>query len=166
MNLNPDVFLLSGFLTLLPISELRGGLPAALMGGIPLPLSLAYCIALNALVGPLVYLFLATLHKLLIKWSFYQNLFEKIIERARHKLEQKIQKYGYIGLTLFVGIPLPVTGAYTGALGAWILGLDFRKSVLAISLGLIVSATLVTLAYYAVTLLGVEFFNIFFKLRS
>jgi uncharacterized membrane protein len=148
-------------LCLLPISELRGALPLALFKGWSLWQAFPVVVALNALVGPIVYLFLSTLHKLLIKWPFYAKIFDKVILRARHKLEKEIKKYGYWGLIIFIGIPLPMTGAYTGAIGAWVLGLEPKKVFLSVLAGVLMSAILVSLAYYAVTLWGFKAFDIF-----
>ena len=61
------------------------------------------------------------------------------------KLGPKIRKYGMWGILLFVGIPLPITGAWTGTLGAWVLGLDRKRSMLAASGGVAMSATIVSL---------------------
>ena len=69
----------------------------------------------------------------------------------------------YWGIVLFVGIPLPITGAYTGALGAWILGMEPRKSVLFISLGVVLSGIIVSSVYFMVTELGLEVLRIFLK---
>ena len=138
----------AAMLSLLPISELRGGLIYAYSNDMPLILSFLLCVGLNALVGPLVYIFLSTLHKLLIKWKFYETVFNKFVSRTQKKVESKVKKYGYLGLTLFVAIPLPVTGAYTGALGAWILGMETKKVFLSILLGVIISGIIVTLGYY------------------
>ena len=146
-------------LSVLPISELRGAIPYALARGVSVPVALVYCIVLNALVGPIVYLFLNTLHKLLSKIPAYSRLFERIVSRARSKVEAKIQRYGYLGLTLFVAIPLPITGAYTGALGAWILGMDAKKTFLAVALGVLIAGCVVTLVAY----LGIEALSIFVK---
>jgi uncharacterized membrane protein len=59
-----------------------------------------------------------------------------------------VEKYGIIGLAVFVGIPLPVTGVWTGTGAAWLLGLDWRKSFLAICLGVAMSATIVSLLVF------------------
>jgi uncharacterized membrane protein len=61
------------------------------------------------------------------------------------KLGPKIETYGTWGIMIFVGIPLPITGAWTGTLGAWVLGLDRKHSMLAASAGVIMSATIVSL---------------------
>lgn len=146
-------------LSLLPISELRGAIPFALANGISVYLAWPICVGLNALVAPLVYIFLGTFHKLFYKWSWYQDKFDRFIEKARHKLHEKVEKYGYWGVTLFVAIPLPITGAYTGTLGAWILGLDRRKTILSVLTGVMISGTIVTL----IMLFGHGAFSLFVK---
>jgi uncharacterized membrane protein len=154
LSLNKLLF--TAFLTLLPIAELRGGLPFALANGMHPLLAYGYCVLLNILVAPLVLLFLSTMHKLLYKWKTYAKIFNRLIERSRKKVKAKVDKYGYLGLTIFVAIPLPITGAYTGALGAWVLGMDKKKSFLAISIGVCIAGIIVYIAY----LIG---FTLFFK---
>jgi uncharacterized membrane protein len=146
-------------LCLLPISELRGGLPFALSNDVSLPVAYLVCVGANALVSPLVYLFLSSLHRLLERWQPYRRLFERVVERARRKVHAKVEKYGYAGLALFVAIPLPITGAYTGTLGAWILGMDRRKTILAVLAGVIVSGVIVA----AVFSLGIKALYFFLK---
>jgi len=153
--------MLSTLLCLLPVSELRGGLPFALSQGLPPVIAFLFCISVNTLVSPLVFLFLSTLHRVLIPLKLYSRIFERLVERARQKLRGKIEKYGYWGIAIFVGIPLPVTGAYTGTLGAWILGMHPKKSVLFITMGVILSGMIVSIVYYLVTRLGVEALKIF-----
>jgi uncharacterized membrane protein len=146
-------------LCLLPISELRGGLPFALNNDVPLLTAYLICVGANALVAPLVYLFLSSLHKLLERWQPYRRFFERIVERSRRKVHAKVEKYGYAGLILFVAIPLPITGAYTGTLGAWILGMDRRKTILAVFGGVIIAGIIVA----AVFTLGIKALYFFLK---
>jgi uncharacterized membrane protein len=146
-------------LCLLPISELRGGLPFALANEIPLPLAYLICVGANALVSPLVYLFLSSLHKLLERWRPYRRLFERLVERSRRRVHAKVEKYGYAGLILFVAIPLPITGAYTGTLGAWILGMDRRKTILAVFVGVIIAGIIVATVFT----LGIKALYFFIK---
>jgi len=153
-NLTLEIFFWTAFWTFVPISELRGGLWFALANSMHPLLAYGYCVLLNILVAPLVLLFLHTVHKLLYKWQSYAKLFEKLIERSRKKVKAKVDKYGYIGLTLFVAIPLPITGAYTGALGAWVLGMDKKKSFLAISIGVCIAGIIV----YTAVQLGITLF--------
>jgi len=75
---------------------------------------------------------------------WYTVFFDKYIEHTRKKLEPIITKYGYWGLMLFVGIPLPITGAWTGTIGAWLLKMKKGKSILFIFLGLLISGIIVT----------------------
>lgn len=157
--MTPRTLAVTAVLALLPISELRGAIPYSLANGVSLPLTFVFCVGLNALVGPLVYLFLSTVHRLFAHMIGYRRLFDRIVLRARHKVEKKVQKYGYFGLVLFVAIPLPITGAYTGTLGAWILGMDRRKTFLAVCLGVLIAGVVVT----TVTYLGIEALNVFVK---
>ncbi len=151
--------LVSILLCLFPIAELRGGLPYALAGGIPLVPAYLICVLANSLVGPLVFLFLSTLHRLLERWSAYHRFFERIVERARRKVRQAVERYGYVGLAVFVAIPLPLTGAYTGAIGAWVLGMSRWKSILAIAIGVAVAGAVVAGVY----LLGIQALYFFLK---
>jgi len=150
-------------LCLLPVSELRGGLPFALSQGVPPLPAYLYCVAFNALVAPLVFFFLSTLHKLLLPVRLYRSLFDRVVVRARSKLQGKVERFGYWGLVLFVGIPLPITGAYTGTLGAWILGMERRRTLLFVTIGVLLSGLIVSLAYYLVTVLGIEALKLFLK---
>ena len=80
--------------------------------------------------------------------NFYHNLFEKTVTRARNKVGEKVRKYGLLGLMLFVAIPLPITGAWTGTIGAWVLGLDRKRSILFIILGVLTAGIIVTTVVY------------------
>lgn len=151
--------LIASLLSILPISELRGGIPYLVAQGYSLYLAYPLCVGLNFLVAPITYIFLNTLHKLFSRFDWYMRLFEKLVMRARHKIEQQVNKYGYWGILLFVAIPLPVTGAYTGTLGAWILGLSKRKTILAVAGGVIIAGIIVSLVMY----FGIETLNIFIK---
>ena len=133
-------------LALLPISELRGAIPWAYFNGAPLGVATALGVGINLLVAPIAYLFLASLHTFFFRsWKWYQAFFTRFVERARIKVEPHFSKWGYVGLALFVGVPLPITGAWTAALGAWVLGLKKRPTIIAISFGVLISATIVTL---------------------
>jgi len=129
-----------------PISELRGAIPFAYLRGYPLWEAILLGAGANLLVSPLVYIFLTYFHGFFYsRWNFYAKVFDKTVVRTRMKLGPKIRKYGMWGILLFVGIPLPITGAWTGTLGAWVLGLDRKRSMLAASGGVAMSATIVSL---------------------
>ena len=141
-------YLLTLLLGILPISELRGAIPYAYFKGSPLWLSFLLGVLSNALVPLLGFLFFNTLHNLLYKWNLYRKFFDKTVARARVKVGDKVSKYGLLGLMLFVAVPLPITGAWTGTIGAWVLGLDKKKSILFILLGVLIAGVVVSTVIY------------------
>lgn len=137
--------LITAFLALAPISELRGAIPYAMAMDIPFYFAYFLGVFFNALVAPLVYIFLNTFHKIFYKrMHWYQNFFDRFVQKAQNKIHDKVEKYGYWGILIFVAIPLPITGAYTGTLGSWILGLDKKKTMLAVIGGVMISGIIVT----------------------
>ncbi len=142
------IYALTALFSFLPISELRGGIPYAFFNGIPLLQAYLICVLINTLVAPVFFIFLETIHKLFYKIPLYKRIFDKTVNKARQKVGQKIEKYGMAGLLVFVAIPLPITGAWTGTLGAWILGLNKRKSFLFILLGVMISGLIVSTVVY------------------
>ncbi|MDR0402456.1 MAG: small multi-drug export protein [Treponema sp.] len=166
-------YLWTAFFSLLPVSELRGGIPFALVNGIPWFAAWPFASAVNALAAPLCWIFLSTLHRLFYGrpgapeagagprsgFTWYRAFFDRFVNRARKKLEKGVERWGILGVALFVAIPLPLTGAWTGTLGAWVLGLPKRKTLPAVILGVAVAGGIVT----AVTLLGRGAFSVFIK---
>ncbi len=147
------------FLAFLPISELRGAIPYAVARGMPIVEAALLAAACNMLVGPVAFIFLETFHKLFYRWGFYARVFDRFVERSRAKVHAQVERYGYIGIMLFVAVPLPITGAWTGTLGAWILGLSKRKTMIAVAAGVAIAGLIVSL----VVGLGVEAFSFFIK---
>jgi len=153
------ILLITAVLSFMPISELRGAIPFAMVNDIPWYAAFLFSVAFNALIAPICWLFLATIHKFMYGIHWYHNIFDRFIERARTKLSGSMDKWGWLGIALFVGIPLPVTGAWTGTLGAWVLGVSRRRTILAVTLGVIISGIIVT----TVMTLGIEALNFFVK---
>jgi len=157
--MEPNILFWGAALSFLPISELRGAIPFLVANGAQLPFAFAYCTILNALVAPVAFVFLATFHKLFLHMNWYKNLFERFVDRAREKVKKEVDKYGYLGLLVFVAIPLPVTGAWTGALGAWILGMERKKAIPAIAAGVLIAGIIVS----AVVWSGMSAFSFLIK---
>jgi uncharacterized membrane protein len=155
----PLVVFWTSFLSFLPISELRGAIPFAVANGVPWYIAYPYAAALNALVAPACWIFLSTLHRLFLKMAWYEVFFNRFVERARKKLRGGVEKWGWIGIAVFVAIPLPVTGAWTGTLGAWVLGVGKRPTMIAVILGVFCAGALVT----TVTILGIQALGFFIK---
>ncbi|TFG84479.1 MAG: ligand-binding protein SH3 [Spirochaetales bacterium] len=157
MSINPIIATI--FLAFLPISELRGAIPYGVARGLTLWQAASIAVVCNILVAPVAFIFLETFHKILYRWGVYARLFDRFVERSRLKIHEKVERYGYLGIMLFVAVPLPITGAWTGTLGAWILGLDKRRTMLAVAAGVLVSGIIVSL----VVGLGIEAFSFFVK---
>jgi len=102
-------------------------------------------IAGNILPIPFILLFFKYVEKFLRRYKFWTRLMDWLFARTRKKAEGKIRKYGYVGLILFVAIPLPITGGWTGALIAYLFGLKFSKSLIAIFVGIVFAATIMIL---------------------
>ena len=139
-------------LTLMPVSELRVGLPLAMLyakdNGIPLLLIFLLIVLINILLIFFVFYFLDNLHKIFMNFKFYKKFFELTLKRFQKKTDKFKKRYnslGFIALVLFVAVPLPGTGAWSGGLVSWALGLDRKKSILSIALGILISGFLIFL---------------------
>lgn len=136
-------------ISILPILELRGGLIAASLLNVS-PLT-GYIVSIigNTLPVPFILLFinkiLDRMGKSKIKWM---NKLSKWLDKKARKHKDSIEKYGYLGLTLFVGVPLPGTGAWTGCLAASVLNMDKKKSFISIMLGIIMASIIMMLISY------------------
>lgn len=154
-----NILLRAIILSLLPISELRGGIPYAVGNDVHIVIAYIVCVFSNILVIPIMYLFLDTLHNVFYKIKPYRLIFDKWVARTRTKAEKNVEKYGYWGIMLFVAIPLPITGAYTGTLAAWLLQLDKKRSFWYLALGVIIAGIIVSIA----TLTGIGLLQVFTK---
>lgn len=136
-------------ISLFPILELRGGLLAASLLKIPALTAVPICILGNILPIPFILLFIKQIFKWLKKTKTFRPLIEWLEKKALGKSD-KIQKYEFIGLLVFVGIPLPGTGAWTGALIAALLDIEIKKSLLAIFLGVLMATVIMLIVSYGV----------------
>lgn len=139
-------------LTILPITELRVGLPIVLdyciKNNLPIIPFFILVLTLNILIIFVIFFFLDFLHHRLLKLNSYKkiiNLPLKKIQRKTAKFEKKFKEIGFLALIFFVAIPLPGTGAWTGTLLAWTLNLKRKQSILAISIGVIIAGLIIFL---------------------
>lgn len=143
-------YLIVFFISMVPLLELRGGVPVALTMGLPSIPSIIVCALGNMLPVPIIYLFA---RKVLI-WGSHRpyigNLFTKLLdkgERGGQKLMAKAGRGGlFVALMLFVGIPLPGTGAWTGTLAASFLDMGMKTTSIAVSLGVAIAGCIMALA--------------------
>lgn len=138
------VFLVS----MLPLVELRGGLILAPIFGMKITKAILICLAGNILPIPFILWLITPIFTWMKTTKLFRPLVEKLESRSLGKSE-KIQKYEFWGLVLFVGIPLPGTGAWTGALIASLLNVKIKKAFPAILLGLLLATFIMcTFTYF------------------
>ena len=127
-----------------PISELRGAIPVAIIQ-FHFPWYYAFLLAVigNLLPVPFILLSLDTVSRLLSKIGIFKRIFHRLFAHTRQR-GKIIERYERIGLMLFVAIPLPITGAWTGSLAAVLFGLTFKHAFLSIFTGILIAGTIVT----------------------
>ncbi|MBM6840936.1 small multi-drug export protein [[Clostridium] spiroforme] len=133
------------FISMVPLIELRGAIPVSQGLGLPIIPSYIVCIIANMLPVPIIYLFA---RKVLV-WGcdkpviggFFTWCLEKG-EKGGRKLQEKAGRSLFVALMLFVGVPLPGTGAWTGTLAASILDMDFKSTVIAVMLGVVLAGVI------------------------
>jgi uncharacterized membrane protein len=137
---------LAVFITsMLPIIELRGALPMAInLFDITWPKAFVISFLGNLVPVPLILWFLKPFVKVLSKIKPVGKFFYWLFKRTRQRSSKMIEKYEEIGLLAFVAIPLPGTGAWTGALIAFLFGLNYAKSILVITIGVFIAGVIVT----------------------
>ena len=144
-SLSPEVVVF--IISMIPILELRGGLLVASLLHVPLMKAVLICMIGNIIPIPFILLFIRKIFSILKKTKLFSPLVDKLESKALGKREQ-IEKYEFWGLVLFVGIPLPGTGAWTGALIAALLEVDIKKASIAIFVGLILASCIMSLVSY------------------
>lgn len=143
-------------LTVLPVSELRGGIPLGISLGLDPLFTFFIAVIANALMFFPIFFGLRLFYDKLLSRI---PLFNKYLDSVRKRGKPKVDKYGFWGLTFFVALPLPITGVYTGTALAWLLGMDWRKAFPPIGIGVIIAGVIVLLG----TLGVMEVFDIFVK---
>jgi len=136
-------------IAMVPLIEIRGAIPYAVGFGLPMVPSILVAILGNMLPVPFIFLFA----RKVLEWGKDKKVIGKFFtwclekgEKGGRKLESKAGRGLYWALFLFVGIPLPGTGAWTGTLAASILNMDFKKSTLAVMAGVVLAGAIMLLA--------------------
>ena len=144
------IFLIS----MVPIVELRGAIPVAMAYDIPWYFAYTLAIIGNLVPVPFIIAYMKPIFAWIKKRTFLKSLAEKVEKRTEKKAET-VNKYSVLALFIFVAIPLPGTGAWTGAMIAALLDMRIKRALPAITLGVIAAGAIVTLVSYAgITLLG------------
>ena len=151
-------YLIVFLISMVPLIELRGAIPYATAYELPLIPSYIVSIIGNMLPVPFIYLFA----RKILEWGCDKKIIGKFFtfclkkgEKGGKKLQEKAGKGLFVALMLFVGIPLPGTGAWTGTLAASLLDMDFKSSVIAVMLGVVIAGIIMLL-------LSLGIFNLIF----
>lgn len=134
-------------ISMIPILELRGGLIAASLLKVSLAKAIPICIIGNIIPIPFILLFIRQIFKWLGKTKLFHGLVERLESKAMSKSD-RIKQWEFWGLALFVGIPLPGTGAWTGSLIAALLEIDIKKAVLAELVGIAMATIIMSVFSY------------------
>lgn len=135
-------------ITLIPALELRASIPMGIFTmqeTISWPIVALTCITMNIILGWFVFLVMGPIFMFIRKWHWFDEKIWPFFERTRHKIHPFIEKYGELGVAVFIGIPLPGSGVYTGAFGAYLLGVDKKTFFIANILGVLIAAVAVTI---------------------
>ncbi len=151
--MSPEELLSLGFFSVLkvigiaasPIAELRVAIPWAIWHDFPWYYAFVLAVIGNLLPVPFILLFLNAISRRLSKIGFFDRFLHRLFEHTRRR-GRIVERYERIGLVLFVAIPLPVTGAWTGSLLAVLFGLKFKHALLSIFIGILIAGTIVTCA--------------------
>lgn len=141
--------------SMLPIIELRGGLPFGVALGLPYYLAFPVAVIGNLIPAPFIIVYIRRVFEMMRKYLPSLNGLVDKLEKKAHLKGKKVQKYQYLGLWLFVAIPLPGTGAWTGAMAAAFLDMRLKKAMPAITMGVLTAGGIML----ALTHVGVNLFS-------
>jgi uncharacterized membrane protein len=148
-------------ITLIPTLELRASIPYGILrADMHWWAVVLVCVVTNIVLGPLVYLFLDKAMTLLLRFEWLSGIYRRTVTRTQRRIQKSVDRYGEMGVALFIGIPLPGTGSYSGALGAYLLGVGYREFIIANVIGVLMAGTIVT----AVVFSGIGAFRVLIKI--
>lgn len=139
--------LMTVLISMVPVIELRGAIPAAAAAGLQWYVSIPLAIVGNMLPVPFILLFI----KKIFAWLRAHTRLGSLVDRLERRAEKKmgtVRKFEVLGLMLFVAIPLPMTGAWTGALVAALMNLKMKTTILALFAGVVIAAAIVGISTY------------------
>ena len=153
-------YVLIVLLTLTPFLELRASIPyGVLVADKHWLVVAAIAIVVNILLGPIIYFLLDKLLHVALRIGVFKRFWDRMIAKTQKKIHPLVEKYGILGLGLFIGVPLPGSGVYSGAFGGYVLGFRKREFYIATVVGVLIAAAAVT----AVVLSGSKILSIFIK---
>jgi uncharacterized membrane protein len=140
-----DILMLIG-LTLLPFLELRASIPYGILNtNLHWTSVFLICVVSNIILGPIIYLLLDKIVFVATKIKIIDKLYQRYVEKTQKKIHKYVDTYGILGVSIFIGIPLPGSGVYSGALGSYLLGIKFKDFLKAAIIGVLIAGILVTI---------------------
>ena len=134
------------FITLLPFLELRASIPYGInILRMPWLTVFIVCVIANIILGIIIYFLLDKFVHFFLRYKIFSKPYNHIVLRTQKNIQKSVDKYGELGVALFIGVPLPGSGVYSGALGAYVIGLSFKKFIIADILGVLIAGTIVTI---------------------
>jgi len=132
--------------TLVPTFELRASIPYGILY-LNMNWVLVFIIAViaNIILGIVVFILMEWIIKIITKIPFINTLWSKYVEKTQSKIKSGVDKYGEWAIAIFIGIPLPGSGVYTGALAAFLIGLDEKKFFIANIIGVLIAGIIMTI---------------------
>ncbi len=141
--------------SMIPVIELRGGLPFGVALGLPYYLAFPAAVIGNLIPAPFIIVYIRRIFELMRKYLPSLNGLVDKLEKKAHLKGKRVQKYQYLGLWLFVAVPLPGTGAWTGSLAAAFLGMRLKKAMPAVVLGVLTAGCIML----GLTHVGINLFS-------
>lgn len=146
-------------LTLVPALELRASIPYGILAGQHWFIVFSIAVITNIILAPIVWFVIDQLLHFFVHIKAVNNFWNKYKEHTQKRLHKYIDRWGLLGLAIFIGIPLPGSGIYTGTVGAYVLGMHFKDYMKAAVIGVLISGIIVT----AIMLTGTTAFGLFIK---
>ena len=136
-------FIIAALWSISPFGEAKVGIPYGLLNGLNPILVLIVCLIANILVFPIMMFFLEKVNTLFLRWRFYKKSALWVAKRAKKGSGDKIKKYGFWGILLFVMIPIPGTGVYAGSIASYLFNIKKSKAFYANTIGITLSSLIV-----------------------
>ena len=144
-------FTLTVLVSMVPVVDLRGGIPFGVAAGLPVWAAFLAAILGNLIPAPFIIVYIRRIFQWLrLRLPRLNSLVDKL-EKKAHLKGQKVSKYKYLGLAIFVAIPLPGTGAWTGALAAAFLDMPLRKAIPSIVAGVLTAGVVISIVTFGVS---------------
>ena len=143
-------FTLTALVSMIPVVELRGGIPFGVTAGLPVWAAFIAAVIGNLIPVPFIIAYIRRIFQWMRRRIPRLNRMVDALERKAHLKGQRVTKYKYLGLMLFVAIPLPGTGAWTGSLAAAFLDMPLRKALPSVILGVLIAGMAISILTYGV----------------